>query len=690
MRLLKGFGSLQSKLLVSILTICFLSLALLTGFLVYSYDKIQKSQVSDWIESDARANASVVQEQLNAIMAEARTYARASLDLRSQPDAVRAKLLSELARSALQTKGVSASYFMFDRDNYFTTDMGANPEQVYSYSWYKGPDGKPMEDGIGPYDVAPDDDFFWLAYRSGMEVIVEPYRWLYEGASDSALMTSLVAPIRDGNKTIGIFGFDILLDDLYKIYLSPIKPAGEGYTVMVSNKGIRAGHRKPELLMKPMGDDIPPEKQKELHRDIAAGKTRTVEKTSMSTGQISRFRFHPITVGNSTTPWSLASVYMLDYILEESQNAQRKSYLIALLVLLLLSLMIWWIGGEIVKPIRKTAVAMENISRGEGDLTARIRVDTNDELAALAQGFNRFAEKMQDMVRDVKSGVHTIASSAEELDATAMQTSSLAEEMNAQAQGIVSAAEQTTVNSGQISHATGVLSESMQSVAGSVRKMKLSLQEVSISCEKEFKEAANAKQQAEGVRKTMDRLGAVASEVEKVLDLIGDIAEQTNLLALNATIEAATAGDAGKGFAVVAGEVKELAKQTAGATGQIAAQMESMRRALRESMESIAGISKTIESVNDISGNIISAVEEQALIISSIAQTVDNASLEATQISRSVQEIAQGMQGVTKNMNTLGQATQEAARSSLSIQESSRNLSALGASQLSLVDQFKV
>ena len=99
----------------------------------------------------------------------------------------------------------------------------------------------------------------------------------------------------------------------------------------------------------------------------------------------------------------------------------------------------------------------------------------------------------------------------------------------------------------------------------------------------------------------------------QVVGLISDIAGQTNLLALNATIEAARAGDAGKGFAVVASEVKNLATQTAKATGEIGTQISQIQTATKEAVEAIRDIAATITEVSTIAASIASAVEEQGV-----------------------------------------------------------------------------
>ena len=120
----------------------------------------------------------------------------------------------------------------------------------------------------------------------------------------------------------------------------------------------------------------------------------------------------------------------------------------------------------------------------------------------------------------------------------------------------------------------------------------------------------------------MDELGRASEEIGEVVKLITSIAQQTNLLALNATIEAARAGEAGKGFAVVAQEVKQLAKQTAEATEQIAHKVGGIQQKTGAAVEEIRGIHQVIESVKHISTTVAGEMEEQAAATGEIARNV--------------------------------------------------------------------
>src|SRR5215469_9831249 len=104
-------------------------------------------------------------------------------------------------------------------------------------------------------------------------------------------------------------------------------------------------------------------------------------------------------------------------------------------------------------------------------------------------------------------------------------------------------------------------------------------------------------QKAKNTNDIIQRLETASRQIGKIVDMISDIADQTNMLALNAAIEAAGAGEAGKGFMIVANEVKELAKQTAAATDEIAEQIENMQKNMPEAVGAVAEIAATINGM---------------------------------------------------------------------------------------------
>jgi len=348
------------------------------------------------------------------------------------------------------------------------------------------------------------------------------------------------------------------------------------------------------------------------------------------------------------------------------------------------------IARGIVRPIVLAVGMLKDISEGQGDLTRRLEVKSNNEVGQMAHYFNLFVEKLQGIIRQISGNAQTLAGSATELSATSAQMSHDAEEMSHQSSSVASAVEEMSVNMNNMAASTEEMSASVKTASASVEEMTASISEIAKNAEQAATVADQASSLAETSNEKIGQLGAAADEIGKVIEVIQDIAEQTNLLALNATIEAARAGDAGKGFAVVAGEVKELAKQTAEATGDIGKRVAAIQGSSNESVVSIGKISEVIKNVKEVSRAIASAVEEQSITTKEIAQNVSQVATASEIVSRGVTESATASQEITANITVVDTASRQTAEGANQTQIVGAELSKLAEELQGLMNQFKV
>jgi methyl-accepting chemotaxis protein len=268
---------------------------------------------------------------------------------------------------------------------------------------------------------------------------------------------------------------------------------------------------------------------------------------------------------------------------------------------------------------------------------------------------------MQAIMERAAENAETLATASQELNAVSQQMASSAEETRAQANVVSGAAEH--------------LSKNAESVSKSVEDLGISIREIAKNAHEAARVAATGVEVANTTTATVAKLGESSAEIGKVLKVITSIAQQTNLLALNATIEAARAGEAGKGFAVVANEVKELAKETAKATEDIAQKIDAIRQVTQGAVEAIARISKIIVQINDYQTTIASAVEEQ--------------SATTREIGRSGADAARGSAEIARNITSVAQASRHAAEGAGNVQQAAGELSQMAAEIQRLVEHFK-
>jgi methyl-accepting chemotaxis protein len=260
----------------------------------------------------------------------------------------------------------------------------------------------------------------------------------------------------------------------------------------------------------------------------------------------------------------------------------------------------------------------------------RLRAEREEAAArAVAErksAMNRIAGEFEKNVGGIVAGA---ASAATEMQLSAQSLSAIAKETTRQSTTVAAAAQQTTAN--------------VQTVAAAAEELSTSGQEISRQIAQSATMAQSAVAQAGRTNAMVEGLLAATQKIGEVMGLIQNIAAQTNLLALNATIEAARAGEAGKGFAVVASEVKALSTQTAKATEEIADQIQAIRDATGTTAGAIREIGGTIGQINEIATTIAAAVEQQGG--------------STKEIARSVQQAAQGTQGVMQNIDGVTQAS---------------------------------
>ncbi|WP_243755159.1 methyl-accepting chemotaxis protein [Paractinoplanes brasiliensis] len=298
----------------------------------------------------------------------------------------------------------------------------------------------------------------------------------------------------------------------------------------------------------------------------------------------------------------------------------------------------------------------------DGDLAKPAEVQIRDEIGAMAAAVNRARMGLADTVHAIVGNSRTLDQSSQRLAGVTARIAVSAQETAAQANVAAAAADEVSSNVSNVS-------------AGS-EQMGASIREISQNANDAAQVASEAVTVVETTNETVQKLGDSSTEIGNVVKVITAIAEQTNLLALNATIEAARAGEMGKGFAVVASEVKDLAQETARATGDISNRVAAIQSDTANAVEAIAQINDIITRINDYQLTIASAVEQQTATTS--------------EMSRSVAEAAGGVANIATNVTNVATSAQATNATLAEADATVAELSGLASELLTAVNRFRV
>ncbi len=511
--------------------------------------------------------------------------------------------------------------------------------------------------------------------------LLDPYADTVGGKE--MLMTTISVPLIVDGKAIGVVGVDIALDALQAAAVDSQRSLfnNAGHMLIVSGSGVLgADSSDASKVGKKISDTLGAD-GKDVLQLLSSGTPKILEQ-----GDLIRAVYPVDPIGNSRA-WGVVIDLPKQVLLADSvklqavlDDAQETGVITALLVAVVAGLvgllLIWLTASGVTRPINSVAEMLKNIASGEGDLTQRLNYSKQDELGELVNWFNRFLDKLQPTIAQIKQSITEARGTADQSSEIARQTS---EGMQVQFREI----DQVATASNEMSATAHDVANSASNAANAAKGADQSAKDGMSIIERSTRDI---NQLADEVSKAVTEVEALAvnsEQIGSVLEVIRSIAEQTNLLALNAAIEAARAGESGRGFAVVADEVRNLAKRTqdsveeiriviekiqTGTRGVVATMHSSQTQAhnnagqIRQAVDALGKISDAVTVISDMNLQIASAAEQQSAV--------------AEEVNRNVSAIRTVTETLTE------QATESAAISS--------QLNALASQQMKLMDQFRV
>jgi len=361
---------------------------------------------------------------------------------------------------------------------------------------------------------------------------------------------------------------------------------------------------------------------------------------------------------------------------------------IGLLVVIVFPLILFWLlHRSVTKPLARATGFAQDMAGG--DLTGSLaQSDSRDEIGSLTRALSGMAENWRTAIMNTNNGVDTLDTFSGEMNKVSHNLSSGADETSEKANTVASAAEEMSTNMSSVASAMEQTSTNVNNLASSGEEMSTTISDISANAYKTREITKEAVEVARQSSENITKLGNAAQEIDKVSESIAAISSQTDLLALNATIEAARAGESGKGFAVVAGEIKELARQSAEATEDIAAKVKSIQGATDSAVRDIEKVAATINKVDEYVESIAASVEEQSAATREIADNVSQSSSGVDEVNEHVNQSSSAASQIAEEIASVNSEARDISALSTEIEATSRELGNISARLRGIVSEF--
>jgi hemerythrin-like metal-binding protein/PAS domain S-box-containing protein len=353
--------------------------------------KIAFDDATKFADAKASEYAAKIKDQLDTDIAKVRTLVQAFHNYKRFELEERKEIHSEMYYNVLKHNahflGIWDSWELSHIDSTWTKPYGRYVLEVYR-------EGNNLKTGESLKSLDGDAGTEYGRLKTeAREAIEEPYTYSYTGKKDDeVLMSSLITPIKEHGKFIGVIGIDITLESLQEL-VKEIKPFEGSYAFLLSNQGFFIGHPNSEFLGKNFNEAYPNyDSQFNILDKIKSGDFLSFETKNQENGEDIYMTFTPFTVGETITPWSLGIVNSKNVIMHKANLNFIISIIVGIVGILILTIIIWLIARSISRPLVKTTYILGEIAKGKISQDSKINIKTNDEIGEIADSVNKLID----------------------------------------------------------------------------------------------------------------------------------------------------------------------------------------------------------------------------------------------------------------------------------------------------------